>query len=57
VPIGGGYHRIFGSVDPVANDGTPVTTITVPRLDARFLISASTDTIPPAPINDARVRP
>jgi Hypothetical glycosyl hydrolase family 15/Carbohydrate binding domain len=57
VPLGAGYRRILGTVSPGVNDGTAAATITVPSRDARFLIAAATDTIPPAPINDATVRP
>lgn len=56
VPLGAGFRRILGSRDPAVNDGSAVSTITVPWRDARFVISV-TDTIPPAPINDASVRP
>ncbi|MCC6348288.1 MAG: hypothetical protein IT347_01685 [Candidatus Eisenbacteria bacterium] len=57
VPLGPGYRRILGIRDPVTNDGTDAATVTVPSRDARFLVAASADTIPPAPINDAAVRP
>lgn len=57
VPLGAGFRRILGAVDPLVNDGTAASTITVPSRDARFVIAASADTIPPAPINDASVRP
>lgn len=56
VPLGAGYRRILGSRDPAVNDGAAAATITVPSRDARFVIAVS-DTIPPAPINDASVRP
>ena len=57
VPIGDGYRRIQGTVAPSVNNGALVTTLTVPSLDSRFLISTATDTIPPGPILDADVRP
>lgn len=56
VPLGAGYRRILGSRNPAVNDGADAATITVPSRDARFVIAVS-DTIPPAPINDASVRP
>lgn len=57
VPLGAGYRRILGSVAPAVNDGTLAPTLTVPSHDARFVIAAGTDTIPPAAIQDATVRP
>ena len=57
VPLGVGYRRILGTVAPAVNDGSIATTITVPARDARFVIAAATDTIPPAAIQDATVRP
>lgn len=56
VPLGTGYRHILGVQDLAANDGAPAPTITVPARDARFVISAA-DTIPPAAIQDATVRP
>ncbi len=56
VPLGAGHRRILGLRDPVANDGSDASTITVPSQDARFVIAAA-DTIPPAAIRDATVRP
>lgn len=56
VPLGAGYRRILGTVAPSVNDGAPAATITVPSRDARFVI-ADNDTIPPARIDDATVRP
>jgi Hypothetical glycosyl hydrolase family 15/Carbohydrate binding domain len=57
VPLGAGYRHILGTLDTAANDGSDASTITVPSQDARFLIAAVTDTIPPAVIQDATVRP
>jgi len=57
VPLGAGYRRILGSVDPLVNDGSVAETITVPWRDARFLVAAAADTIPPAAIQDVTVRP
>jgi hypothetical protein len=57
VPLGAGYRRILGTVAPAVNDGSDAATITVPSRDARFVISAATDTIPPAAVQDATVRP
>jgi hypothetical protein len=49
------FRRILGDVDPSANDGVLSGTVTVPPLDARFLIG--TDAIAPAPVNDLRPTP
>lgn len=57
VPLGTGYTRILGTANPTVNDGGDASTITVPSRDARFVIAAATDTIPPATIQDAIVRP
>jgi hypothetical protein len=52
VPLGQAYRRILGFVDPLTNDGATVTSITVPPMDARFLIGQ--DLTPPAAVNDLR---
>lgn len=57
VPLGAGYRRILGTVAPSVNDGGAAALLTVPSRDARFVIAAAADTIPPAPVNDAAVRP
>jgi hypothetical protein len=57
VPLGAGWRRILGTVAPSVNDGSVATTIVVPTQDARFVIAASADTIPPGQIQDAVVRP
>ncbi len=55
-PLGPGYRHILGIRDTAANPGGDAASITVPSQDARFVI-ASNDTIPPAAIQDAVVRP
>jgi hypothetical protein len=55
VPLGRPFRRILGFRDPVTNDGTSITSITVPANDARFLIGL--DTIPPAAVNDLHPSP
>lgn len=57
VPLGTGWRRILGTVDPAVNDGSPADLLTVPSRDARFVIATERDTIPPAAIQDANVRP
>ncbi len=53
VPLGTTFRKILGTVDPVTNDGTSVTEVTVPASDAIFLIG--TDTIPPDAPRDLRI--
>ncbi|HET7225292.1 MAG TPA: carbohydrate binding domain-containing protein [Candidatus Eisenbacteria bacterium] len=50
IPMGAGYHRILGTVDPVTNDGSTATQFSVPPSDALFLIHG--DMIAPAAIHD-----
>jgi hypothetical protein len=57
VPLGATFHRILGTVDPVVNDGSAVTTAAVPAGDALFLVGGTRDTIPPAAVHDARLAP
>ncbi len=57
VPLGGTFRRILGTADPAVNDGTTLTTATVPAGDGLFLIRTTSDSIPPANIQDARVLP
>ena len=57
VPLGTGWRRILGTVDPAVNDGSAADLLTVPSRDARFVIATERDTIPPAAIQDAGVRP
>ncbi len=52
VPLEREYRRITGVVDPVVNDGSRVTVVTIPPSDARFLIG--TDQIPPRAVTDLR---
>ena len=52
VPLEAPFRKILGTVDPVVNDGTEVTAVTVPPSDAIFLIGR--DVIPPAAIRDLR---
>jgi hypothetical protein len=57
VPLGSPFRRIRGTVDPVVNSGATISTAAVPAADALFLIGSARDTIPPAPIRDARIAP
>ena len=57
VPVGAGFKRILGTVDPLTNDGAVVTTVTVPPSDAIFLIATAGDHIPPAAIQDVIIKP
>ncbi|NOT33369.1 MAG: hypothetical protein HOP12_04270 [Candidatus Eisenbacteria bacterium] len=52
VPLGRQFRKIFGLHDPLTNDGSFVTQVTVPPSDALFLIGS--DTTPPAAISDMR---
>jgi len=56
-PLGGTWRKIQGIADPLVNDGSLVTTATVAASDALFLITTSTDLVPPAAIKDAHVKP
>jgi hypothetical protein len=53
VPLQSPFRRILGTVDPVVNDGSLVTEVTVPPSDAIFLIGG--DLSPPTPIRDLRL--
>jgi hypothetical protein len=53
VPLGATFRRILGTTDPVNNDGSSVTEVTVPASDAVFLIGL--DTVPPAATRDLRI--
>jgi hypothetical protein len=55
VPLGQSYRRILGYRDPFTNDGSTITTVTVPPMDARFLIGQ--DITPPAPVTDLKPSP
>lgn len=57
VPVGAGFKRILGTIDPLTNDGSTVTTVTVPANDAIFLIATAVDRTPPAAIRDAAIKP
>lgn len=57
VPLEAGFRRILGLRDTAVNNGADVTTLVVPRRDARFLIAIAPDTTPPSTIQDATVRP
>uniref|UniRef100_A0A832MKE0 CBM-cenC domain-containing protein n=1 Tax=Eiseniibacteriota bacterium TaxID=2212470 RepID=A0A832MKE0_UNCEI len=52
-PLGRPFRKIAGTVDPVTNDGSTVTSVTVPARDAVFLIG--TDVVPPDAVRDLRV--
>jgi len=56
-PLGGTWRKIAGIEDPVTNDGSLVTTATVNPSDALFLVTTSSDLVPPASITDAHVKP
>ena len=53
VPLETAFRKILGTTDPVVNDGSRVTEVTVPPSDALFLIGR--DTIPPAAPSDLRI--
>jgi hypothetical protein len=53
VPLGTTFRKILGTVDPVTNDGTSVTGVTVPGSDAIFLVGA--DTVAPDAPRDLRI--
>jgi hypothetical protein len=57
VALGGTFRRILGTVDPVVNDGSRITTAAVPAGDGLFLLGTARDSIPPAAIRDGRVAP
>lgn len=57
VPMGEGWRRILGTVDPEVNDGSAATTATVQPSDALFLIAPPRDLTPPGRIGDAHVQP
>ena len=52
VPLERDYKKIAGIADPIVNDGSSVTQVTVGPSDALFLIG--TDRIPPATITNLR---
>jgi hypothetical protein len=52
LPLEHAYRKISGTADPAVNDGTSVTTVTVPPSDALFLIGV--DQRPPAAVTDLR---
>lgn len=52
-PMPAGYRRILGVVDPVVNDGTEASSVTVPNSDARFLLNR--DSRAPSRVLDLRV--
>ncbi len=54
VPLGPGYRRILGTMDPLVNDGQETTSQVVPSADARFLINR--DLRAPSQVFDLRVQ-
>jgi len=57
VPLGGTYRHIVGVRDPAVNNGSSVTSATVPPSDALFLIGMPRDVTPPSNIIDAHIKP
>jgi hypothetical protein len=55
VPLSATYQKILGTVDPLTNDGTFVTSVTVNPSDALFLLNQ--DHTPPAAIRDLHLSP
>ena len=53
VPLGRTFQKILGTADPVVNDGSRVTEVTVPPSDAIFLLGG--DGVPPAAPRDLRI--
>jgi hypothetical protein len=54
VQLGGSYRKIKGSQDPVVNDGTTVTSVTIPARDGIILLKPA-PVLPPAPIGTLTV--
>ena len=54
VPLGPGYRRILGTMDPLVNDGLETASQVVPNTDARFLINR--DLRPPSHVLDLRIQ-
>jgi hypothetical protein len=54
-PLERTFQKIAGTVAPEVNDGSSVTSVTVPPSDALFLLSS--DILPPAPVMDLRRTP
>jgi hypothetical protein len=58
VPLERSFLKILGTADPVVNDGSTVTEVTVPPSDARFLlVPLGGDSVPPATIRDLHTIP
>jgi hypothetical protein len=55
VPLERPFRKIAGSVSPEVNDGSTVTSVTVPPSDAIFLIGD--DVTPPAAVNNLHASP
>ncbi|TFG88829.1 MAG: hypothetical protein E4H17_01720 [Gemmatimonadales bacterium] len=53
VPLGRTFQKILGAADPVVNDGSRVTEVTVPPSDAIFLLGG--DGVSPATPRDLRI--
>ncbi len=52
-PLGRQYRKILGTADPVTNDGSVISQVTIAASDALFLLNA--DMIPPAAVQDLRI--
>lgn len=55
VPLERAFRKITGTADPITNDGSTVTQVTVNASDALFLIGS--DQIPPAAVKDLHRAP